>query len=57
MKSIKIVTVVIGATGMIKENLMEILKTIHGNITTNKLQVEALHGLVTIFKRALRTKL
>ena len=39
------------------KNLTEILKTIPGNITTNKLQLEAVLGSVTILKRTLSTKL
>ena len=39
------------------KNLTEILKTIPWNITTNKLQLEAALGSVTIVKRALGTKL
>ena len=57
LESAKIVQVIIGATGIIKKNHMEILKTIPGNITTNKLQLEAVRGSVTILKRALGTKL
>ena len=40
LKSINIVPVIIGATGIVKKNLTEILKTIPGNITTNKLQLD-----------------
>ena len=47
---------IIGATGMIKKNLTKILQTIPGNITTNKLQLEAVRGEVTILKRAHGTK-
>ena len=39
------------------KNLTGILKTIPGNITTNKLQLEAVRGSVTILKRTLGTKL
>ena len=42
---------------MMTKNLTEILKTILGNIITNKLQLEAVQGSVTILKRALGTKL
>ena len=34
LKNVKIVPVIIGATRIIKKNLIEILKTIPGNITT-----------------------
>ena len=39
------------------KNLTDILNTILGNITTNKLQLEAVLGSVAILKRALDTKL
>ena len=45
LKSAKIVPVIIGVMGLIKKNLTKILQTIPGNITTNKLQLEALFGL------------
>ena len=57
LKNAKVVPVKAGATGMMTRNLTEILKTIPGNITPNKLQLEAVWGLVTILKRALGTKL
>ena len=37
LKNGKIVPVIIGAMGMMKKNLMGILKTIPGNINTNEL--------------------
>ena len=57
LKRSKIVPVIIGATGMMTKNLIEILKTIPGNITTNELQLEAVRGSATILKRVLGTKL
>ena len=57
LKSSKIVPMIIGATRMKKKNLIKILQTIPGNITTNELQLEAVRGSVTILKRAHRTKL
>ena len=42
---------------VMKKNHTEILITILGNIITNKLQLEAVPGSVTILKRALGTKL
>ena len=39
------------------KNLTEILKTIRGNITTNKLHLEVVLSSVMILKRALGTKL
>ena len=39
------------------KNLTEILKTIPGNIITNKLQLEAAQDSATILKKALNTKL
>ena len=50
LKNVKYVPVRVGATGMMTKNLTEILKTIPGNIDTNKLQVEAVQGSVTILK-------
>ena len=57
LKRSEFVPVIIGAIGIMKKNLREILKTIPGNITTNKLQLEAVWGSVTILKRALGTNL
>ena len=37
LKNGKVVPVIVGATGMMTKNLIEILKTIPGNITTNEL--------------------
>ena len=53
----KIVPVIIGATRMMKKNLMYIPQTIAMNINTNKLQLEAVWGSVMILKRVLGTKL
>ena len=57
LKRSEIVPVIIEAAGRMNKNLTEILKTIPGNISTNKLQLEAVLGSVTILKRALGTKL
>ena len=59
LKNSKIVPVIVRAMGMMTNTLnsQEILKTIRGNITTNKLQLEAVWGSVTIMTRALGTKL
>ena len=57
LKSIKIVPVIVGAMGMIKKNLTKILQTTSGNVTTNKLRLEAVWGSVMILRRALGTKL
>ena len=57
LKNSKIVPVIAGATGMMTKNLTEILKTIPGNIITNKLQLEGVWGSSKILKRALGTKL
>ena len=56
LKNAKVVPVIVGATGMMTKNLTEILKIIAGNITTNKLQLEAIWVSVMILK-ALCTKL
>ena len=56
-KKAEIVPVIVGATGMIEKTLTEYLKTIPGNITTNKLQVEAVMGSVKILMRVLGMRL
>ena len=55
-KSWKLKNNKVGAVGMMKKNLTDILKTIPGNIITNYLKLEAVLGLVMILKRALDTK-
>ena len=50
LKSADIVPVISGATGVIKKNLTEILKTLPGIITTNKLQLDAVQGSLPILK-------
>ena len=57
LKNAKVVSVIVGVTGMMTKNLTDILKTIPGNITTNELQLEAVCGSLMILKRALSTKL
>ena len=57
LKNAKAVPVIAGAAGMMTKNLMEILKTIPGNIPTNELQLEAVRGSVMILKKALDIKL
>ena len=57
LKKAEIVSVIVGAPGMIKKTLPECLKIIPGNITPNKVQVEAVRGSVTIMKRAFGTRL
>ena len=41
LKNTKVVPVIVGASGMMMKNVTEILKTIPGNITPNKLHLEA----------------
>ena len=53
LKNAKIVKVIFGALGMMMKNITEILKTIPGNITTNKTTVGSRPGL----SDALGTKL
>ena len=57
LKKTEIVPMIVGATGMIKKTLHEYLKIILGNITPNKLQVEAVRGSGKILKSALGTRL
>ena len=58
LKNAKVVSVTTkNLMGMMKKNLTEILKIFPGNITTNKLQLDAVLGSVMILKRALGTKL
>ena len=52
LKSAKVVPVIVGAMGM-RKNITKILLSISGNITANKLQLDAVWGSVTMVKRAL----
>jgi len=53
LKKAEIISVIIGAAGTRKKTLSDDLKIIPGNITTNKLQLEAVRGSGKILKRAL----
>ena len=58
LKNAKVVPVMTkNLVGMKMKNFTEILITIPGNITTNKLQLEAVLRSVMILNRALGTKL
>ena len=54
LKNANIMAVIVGAMGVVKKNLNEILKTLPVKITTNKLQLET---SMTVLKRTLGTKL
>ena len=53
LKKIDIIPVVVGATGLIKGNLKEYLKSIPGDPKAEEVQIAAIKGTVTILKRAL----
>ena len=56
LKEISIIPVVVGATGVIKKNLKEYLKSIPGNPSVYEVQTSAITGTVAILKRALGYK-
>ena len=53
LDSIEIIPVIIGATGIMKDNLQDYLDMIPGRPTKFEVQVAALRGTVSILKRAL----
>ena len=53
LKDAEIIPVVIGATGLMKNNLKNYLRSIPGCPTTYEVQLAAIKGTVTILKRAL----
>ena len=53
---IEILPVVVGATGLLKDNFREILKRIPGSPGVEETQLQAIKGTITLLKRALGTK-
>ena len=53
LDDIEIIPVVIGATGLVKDNFAELLKRIPGSPKVEAAQLQAVKGTVTILKRAL----
>ena len=53
LDDIEILPVVVGATGLIKDNFAEILKKIPGSPNVEETQLQAIKGTVTLLKRAL----
>ena len=56
MKEIDIIPVVVGATGLMKNNLKNYLESIPGSPSAQEVQIAAIKGTVTILKRALGYK-
>ena len=56
LKDIIIIPVVIGATGLMKENLTDYLKTIPGSPSASEVQLSAIKETIKILKRALGHK-
>ena len=56
LNSIEIIPVIIGATGIMKDNLQDYLDMIPGRPTKYEVQVAALRGTVSILKRALGSR-
>ena len=56
LKEIELIPVIIGATGLVKNNLEENLKAIKGSPALEEVQLAAIKGTITILKRALSHK-
>ena len=56
LKEIDIIPVVVGATGLMKNNLKNYLESIPGSPSAQEVQIAAIKGTVTILKRALGYK-
>ena len=53
LEEIEIIPVIVGATGLVKNNLSEHLKNIPGNPQLPEVQLSAIKGTISIIKRAL----
>ena len=53
LDDIEILPLVIGVTGLIKDNFTETLKKIPGSPSVEETQLQAIKGTVTLLKRAL----
>ena len=56
LKEIELIPVIIGATGLVKNNLEQNLKAIKGSPALEEVQLAAIKGTITILKRALSHK-
>ena len=53
LSDVEIIPVVIGATGLIKNNLKQHFSCIPGNPSVEEVQLAAIKGSITVIKRAL----
>ena len=53
LEEIEIIPVIVGATGLVKNNLSAHLKNIPGNPQLPEVQLSAIKGTISIIKRAL----
>ena len=53
LEDICIIPVVVGATGLVKTNLQNYLKSIPGTPSCDEVQLSAIKGSISIIKRAL----
>ena len=56
LEDISVIPVIVGATGLMKDNLQKYLDTIPGKPKKYECQVSAIRGTVSILKRCLGTK-
>ena len=55
LQDIAVIPVIVGATGMMKDNLQSYLDSIPGKPSKYQVQVAAIRGTVSLLKRALGT--
>ena len=55
-KKIEIIIVVVGATGIVKNNFNNYLESISGNPNAHEIQSAVIKGMITILNRALEFK-
>ena len=55
MKELAVIPVIVGATGIMKDNLQSYLDNIPGKPDKYQVQVAAIRGTVSLLKRALGT--
>ena len=53
LENVEIIPVIVGATGLMKTNLKNYLKSVPGNPSADEVQLAAVTGTVSIIKRAL----
>ena len=56
LEDISVIPVIVGATGLMKDNLQQYLESIPGRPNKYQVQVAAIRGTVSLLKRALGTK-